>query len=36
VTRYCSGESSFRHSSSVLVILPGRIECMGLLLVEVR
>src|SRR5262245_11463532 len=32
VTRYCSGVSSFRHSSSVLMLFPGRVECMGLLL----
>src|SRR5262245_57210271 len=32
VTRYSSGVSSFRHSSSVLVIFPGLVEFMGLLL----
>src|SRR5262245_10954635 len=32
VMRYSSGVSSFRHSSSVLLIFPGLLECMGLLL----
>src|SRR5262245_847321 len=36
VTRYSSGVSSFRHSSSVLLIFPGLLECMGLLLAAVN